>query len=134
MTGKLHTCHTCKEICWSQSTYKYHVKRVHRDSVTVTFAGDTVKIISRGADGKFKCFCSRSFLLSRSLCEHAKGCNWEASCMTGSTIASVTSGELSESSMTEGEEGEETVRRRVTADLPFDCIGELVHENGLKCR
>ena len=95
------------------------------------FAGDTVKIISRDSDSKFKCFCSRSFLLPRSLCEHAKDCNWDSSSMTKLTIASVILRELSESSMMEGEERDEMIEGTVTADLPFDYIGEWIHENWL---
>jgi hypothetical protein len=49
-----------------------HVKRVHQESVKVTFSGDRVEAIKRGPDGEFKCICGKSFALPDSVRRHAK--------------------------------------------------------------
>ncbi len=131
MLDKLRSCHTCGEIFRGRSAYEDHIKRVHQKSVTAKFSGNTVKIISRGPDGKFKCFCGSVFLLPGSFRKHAKGCvgNEDRTVSTGVIGDSLT--EVSDGNMTEGDEGEDITAGRVVVDLPFDCIGESVYDNPL---
>jgi len=121
MVNKLFTCH-CIEIFRSLSKYKYHVKRVHQNMVTVKFSENIVKVISRDTDGKFKCFCDGVFLLPRSICDHAKSCSSD----DDRTVVDMTeSMELSENMM-DRNDGEDIVAERAINNLPIDCIGNSV--------
>ena len=124
MAGGLLSCHTCGEIFRSKSTHKDHVKRVHQKSVTATFPRDVIKTIDRGIDGKFECFCGKSFLLPRSFREHAKVCDDSTDDIMWNDGTDI-SMELNDEDMTEREN---LPTQRLVNDLPFDCIGNSLQK------
>jgi len=122
MVQESHTCVICEDIFAHRSALKDRIKRVHQESVKVTFMDDTIVSVKRDCEGVFKCTCGRAFKLPGSLRRHAKTCNG------GENMTVTTAGDderelgMTEETNEQREEAEEAGEDTI-ADLSYDFVG-----------
>ena len=114
-----HICVVCEEVFAHRAALKDHIKRVHQESVKITFTDGTIASIKRDHEGVFKCVCGRVFGHPGSARRHAKRCDGGDN--TTVTTAAEDGGEsvIMEQRDGEGEEaGEDPME-----DLSYDLVG-----------
>ena len=119
MLPRSHTCVICEDIFAHRSALKDHIKRLHQESVKVTFTDGTIASIKRDHEGVFKCICGRVFRLPGSARRHAKGCDGADD--TTVTTAADEEGELG--TMEERDEEGEEAGEDPMEDLSYDLVG-----------